>query len=449
MVFTSLTKPILFLWCCKGLYVIICLDDILFPYGLQVCWQESSNFLYSLLVHLGLHIKFFRKSISHHRFLLLGLCLNKVDMSVSLWSNKLTEIQQLAHALLQRWPVTIHQVMLFLGKTTFCANGHAQLRWLCCVIQIDMFNVHHSLAHLFLSFHLSSSYSTSAPNNVSVMPVSGSLVISCCWCCYHYQCYAPSLGLLYSGIWGSHLLFLAPSLVLCARFILPCKNSMLFHSFCVKWLKFGYPIRWSPYIGNNSDAKAYLCNQGGSATLLLSRLACHILNLADKHGITLYSSIHTYPSQCGNWLSLPWWVDSHVAPASSHIQAAFHHWGQPEIDLLTCSHTNQCQHFCTLESSLPWGCMLPTTLGHIRWVMCFLSSFGSPGSSKFLAECVTGLFRFLILVAACWLEAHWLPTVLNMLADIAHQCPHQKKVLHRYLSWLLRNVYLTDKGSPP
>ena len=34
---------------------------------------------------------------------------------------------------------------------------------------------------------------------------------------------------------------------------------------------------------DNRTAKIYLCNQGGTACLFLSRLACHILNLADKH----------------------------------------------------------------------------------------------------------------------------------------------------------------------
>ena len=43
---------------------------------------------------------------------------------------------------------------------------------------------------------------------------------------------------------------------------------------------------------DNSTAKAYLCNQGGMASLLLSRQAYHILNLAEKHGITL-GNTHT------------------------------------------------------------------------------------------------------------------------------------------------------------
>ena len=46
---------------------------------------------------------------------------------------------------------------------------------------------------------------------------------------------------------------------------------------------------------DNNTAKASLHNQGGTIPLFLSRLACHILNMADMHGITLipaYISAH-------------------------------------------------------------------------------------------------------------------------------------------------------------
>ena len=76
-------------------------------------------------------------------------------MCVSLLSNKLLEIQQLAHDLLQRKPITVHQAMSILHKTTFCAHGQAQLCQLCHVIQSIMLNVYPSRAQLFLSFHLS------------------------------------------------------------------------------------------------------------------------------------------------------------------------------------------------------------------------------------------------------------------------------------------------------
>ena len=38
-----------------------------------------------------------------------------------------------------------------------------------------------------------------------------------------------------------------PDLFLCTRFILPCKNSRLFHYGCVKW-PFGCLVRWQAYI---------------------------------------------------------------------------------------------------------------------------------------------------------------------------------------------------------
>ena len=46
---------------------------------------------------------------------------------------------------------------------------------------------------------------------------------------------------------------------------------------------------------DNSAAKAYLCNQGGTLSIFLYQLAFCILNLDDKHGITLipaYIAIH-------------------------------------------------------------------------------------------------------------------------------------------------------------
>ena len=54
-VFTVLTKHILFLCNCKGLCVIIYLDDILVLPSIR---QDSSFFSWSLLVHFGLHINF-------------------------------------------------------------------------------------------------------------------------------------------------------------------------------------------------------------------------------------------------------------------------------------------------------------------------------------------------------------------------------------------------------
>ena len=55
---------------------------------------------------------------------------------------------------------------------------------------------------------------------------------------------------------------------------------------------------------DESTAKAYVCNQDGAGSSFLSRVACSILNLADKHGITVFPVYLTYPSQYGSQLSL-------------------------------------------------------------------------------------------------------------------------------------------------
>ena len=46
-----------------------------------------------------------------------------------------------------------------------------------------------------------------------------------------------------------------------------------------------------------------------------------------------------------------------------------------------------------------------------------------PPALVLLAEHITGQFRLLILVVPCLMEAPWLPTVLNLLADIPWHCP--------------------------
>ena len=56
--FTSLTKPILFLCLCKGLRIVIYLDDILVLVRSKWVGKRVHLFLCSLLVHLGLYINF-------------------------------------------------------------------------------------------------------------------------------------------------------------------------------------------------------------------------------------------------------------------------------------------------------------------------------------------------------------------------------------------------------
>ena len=63
--------------------------------------------------------------------------------------------------------------------------------------------------------------------------------------------------------------------------------------------------------------------------------------------------------------------------------------------------------------------------------------------AKFLTECVTGQFSLFILVAPCWMEAPWLPTILSMLEDIPQGYPILKDlIMDVLLGWILKSLKL-------
>ena len=159
---------------------------------------------------------------------------------------------------------------------------------------------------------------------------------------------------------------------------------------------------------------------------------------------------------------LPEW---HLLPQVA--QAAFCLWGLPEVDLLASSHSTQCQHYFTLKTPLPLGALGLNAFSH-PWN--FQVSYVFPPLalvplvlSKFLAEHVNGQLRHLLLVAPCWMEAPWLPTVLNMLVDVPQWCLLLKNLVvdvsvgqalkdlqYQHLTlWLLSDVCYADRSSLP
>ena len=131
------------------------------------------------------------------------------------------------------------------------------------------------------------------------------------------------------------------------------------------------------------------------------------------------------------------------------------------LTLLASSHTTQWQHYFALETPLPLG-----TLG----VKCFQPSLDISGKLCVASSCISSSSslqvscrtcqrstRLMILVAPCWMEALWLPTVLDMLTDVPQCCPIIKDLvdvsighvlkglpyLHLTL-WLLRTVCCAD-----
>ena len=115
---------------------------------------------------------------------------------------------------------------------------------------------------------------------------------------------------------------------------------------------------------DNSTAMAYRCNQGGTVSSIISRLACHNLSLTDNHHLNLIPAyIPTHLNVEANYLSrgqlLPdWHILHHIA------QIAFHLWGLPEVNLLASSHTTQYQHYYTSAMPLPLGSLGLNAFNH-------------------------------------------------------------------------------------
>ena len=148
--------------------------------------------------------------------------------------------------------------------------------------------------------------------------------------------------------------------------------------------------------------------------------------MTNKHGITLIPAYNpTHLNVAADYLSLDWLLPEwHLIPYVAYT--ALHLWGLQEVDLLASSHFTQCQHYFTLETPLPLGALGLNAFSH-PWT--FQVSYVFPPLtlvplvlSKFLAD-VNGQLRYSTLVVPCWMEAPWLPTVLNMLAVIPQWCP--------------------------
>ena len=111
------------------------------------------------------------------------------------------------------------------------------------------------------------------------------------------------------------------------------------------------------------------------------------------------------------------------------------------MDLLASSDSTQCQHYYTLESPLPLEALGLNAVNHPQMFQV-IYMFPPPALvplvlSMFLAEHVKDQLRCLILMVPCWLEAPWLPTVLNMLEDIPQWYPHHKRS-HHNMFWYPR-----------
>ena len=303
-------------------------------------------------------------------------------MSVSLLPDMLADNQHLVLSLLQSQHVIVHWVMSLLGKANFCTNGHSQLWHLCCVIQSDMLHVYHSSTHFFSQGHFSLSLLCQLEWLCQLQqspvplqfPLPDEVIVTDAmpthWA-FYFQ--GSELPLSVSGPWSGSI---------CRAHI--ALQELQSIAIMLHRMAFHLSGKVVALHLDNSTAKAYLCNQDGTVSPFLSRLACWILSLTDKHGITLIPAyIPTHLNVEADYLSwdqmlLEW----HFLPQMA--QAAFHLWVFPEVDLLASSHSTQCQHYYILESPLPVGglgveCLQPSL--DVSGKLCVASSCISSSGS--------------------------------------------------------------------
>ena len=233
-------------------------------------------------------------------------------MSLNLPPDKLEYIQWLVLSLLQSQHVSVHQVMSFLGRANCFTNGHSQLWHLCPVIQSDMLHVYHSPTHLFswVHFSLTSWCQLEWLSQLQQSPVPlqfplPDMVIATDAMPTHWAFYFQGSGLplSVSGSWSGSM---------CRAHI--ALQELQAVAIMLQWMAFHLSGKVVGLHLDNSNVKAYLYNQGGTVSPFLSRLACWILSLTDKHGITLlpaYIPTHfnveaSYLSQ--DWMLLEWYL---------------------------------------------------------------------------------------------------------------------------------------------
>ena len=247
------------------------------------------------------------------------------------------------------------------------------LQHLCCVIQSDKLCVYHSHAQLFsyVHFFLPSLHQLEWLAHLQQSPVPlqyplPDVVIATDAMPTHWAFYFQGSGLplSVSGSWLGSLCRAHIALQeLQAVAMMLCRIA-----FCLSGKVVVLHL-------DNNTAKAYLCNQGGTVSPVLSRLACQILSLTDKHGITLIPAyIPTHLNVEADYLSWDWLLPEwHLCPQVAH--AAFCLWGLPEVDLLASSHSTQC-HYFTLETPLPLGALGLNAFSH-PWTFQVTSTVNS------------------------------------------------------------------------
>ena len=300
-------------------------------------------------------------------FLFLWICWDIINMSVSLPPDKLADIQHLALSLLHIMLLSVRPCLFRYGQflcqwplsTVVIVTCHSEWYVGCLSFSSSIIFFCTIFCFIFASTWVVILFRTEP----------SSFALSTSPCGYFYRMPHPIIGPFIFRILDCHYWLVDPGLGLCVRLILPCRN---FRQLAMMLGRMAFWISGKVVTLHldNCTAKAYLCKSSGTVSPFLSRLACWILNLTDKHSSTLIPAyIPTHVNIVADYLSqgrlLPEWHLHHI------VQAAFQLWGLQEVDLSAISPSRQCKQYYTLGKSttsrgLGVGGMCSVILRHLR-----------------------------------------------------------------------------------
>ena len=320
-VFMALTKPISFLWHCKGLCIVIYLNILVLVHFKQVGRKGLIHFC--VLYWFTLDYIIFFPSLT---FASLRLSVFRVKLGYCPYVRFPATWQVSWHSAVGSFFVADPTLLQSIRSNPF-RQGHFLCQWPLkncgnCVVSFRvtcwLFTTLLPTCSLlsFFPFHLSStrvviSFATEHSSLAIPFP---DVIIATDAMPTHWAFYFQDSGLplSVSGSWSGFMCRAHIALQdLQAVSMLMCR--MVFH----------LPGKVDALNLDNSPAKLYLCNQGSTISPFCFQISLPNIESDQQAQYYSYSSVHFYPSLCGGWLSVMGSVASGVASSSSDGPSSF------------------------------------------------------------------------------------------------------------------------------
>ena len=177
---------------------------------------------------------------------------------------------------------------------------------------------------------------------------------------------------------------------------------------------------------DNRTAVAYLAKEGGTKSVLLSRLACRILLWCQRHRITLIPVyVRGISNTIADALSRGKETQWHLSPMMA--DRIFQRYGTPQVDLFASRETAQLPQYMPLQRG-DYQALAMDALSQ-TWDFDLVYAFPPPTLVPTVANKLRGSKTRMLLVAPCWCDAPWMPVLTELLFDTPRRIPVSPRLL--------------------